>query len=90
MWSILWNSFLPLSVVCIFFCHLPFLAGIITFSTLRLDLTSARVTASYSYEGLVAVAIYSDKLAHIQVFINCGYFVAQMCTREDTLGARHV
>ena len=29
--------------------------------------------------------IYSDKLAHIQVVINCRYFVAQMCTLEDTL-----
>ena len=28
---------------------------------------------------------YSDKLAHIQVVINCLYSVAQMCTREDTL-----
>ena len=28
---------------------------------------------------------YSDKLAHIKFVINCGYFVAQMCTREDTL-----
>ena len=28
---------------------------------------------------------YSDKLAHIQVVINCQYYVAQMCTREDTL-----
>ena len=29
--------------------------------------------------------IYSDKLAHVQVVINCQYSVAQMCTREDTL-----
>ena len=28
---------------------------------------------------------YSDKLAHIQVVINCGYSIAQLCTREDTL-----
>ena len=28
---------------------------------------------------------YSDKLAHVQVVINCQYSVAQMCTREDTL-----
>ena len=28
---------------------------------------------------------YSDKLAHLQVFVNCQYFVAQMGTREDTL-----
>ena len=27
----------------------------------------------------------TDKLAHIQVVINCRYSVAQMCTREDTL-----
>ena len=31
------------------------------------------------------MSIYSDKLANVQVFINCRYFVAQMCTREDTL-----
>ena len=29
--------------------------------------------------------IYSDKLAHIQVIINCQYSIAQMCTRKDTL-----
>ena len=29
--------------------------------------------------------IYSDKLAHIQVIINCQYSVAQMCSREDML-----
>ena len=29
--------------------------------------------------------IYSDKLAQIQVIINCRYSVAQMCTRKDTL-----
>ena len=28
---------------------------------------------------------YLDKLAHIQVVINCRYSIAQMCTREDTL-----
>ena len=31
------------------------------------------------------MSIYSDKLAHIQVVINCWYSVAQMCTREDIL-----
>ena len=31
------------------------------------------------------MSIYSDKLAHLQVVINCLYSVAQMCTREDTL-----
>ena len=31
------------------------------------------------------MSIYSDKLAHIQVVINCPYFIAQMCTHEDTL-----
>ena len=31
------------------------------------------------------MSIYSDKLAHIEVVINCQYFVAQMCTRKDTL-----
>ena len=27
---------------------------------------------------------YSDKLAHVQVVINCRYSIAQMCTWEDT------
>ena len=31
------------------------------------------------------MSIYLDKLAHIQVVINCLYFVARMCTSEDTL-----
>ena len=31
------------------------------------------------------MSIYSNKLAHVQVVINCRYSVAQMCTREDTL-----
>ena len=35
-----------------------------------------------------------DKLAHIQVVIDCQYFVAQMCTHEDThahnLGAPYI
>ena len=31
------------------------------------------------------MSIYSDKLAHLQVDINCQYSVAQMCTREDML-----
>ena len=31
------------------------------------------------------MSIYLDKLAHVQVVINCQYSVAQMCTREDTL-----
>ena len=30
--------------------------------------------------------IYLDKLAHVHVVINCRYSIAQMCTREDTLG----
>ena len=29
--------------------------------------------------------IYLDKLAHLQVVINCRYSVAHMCTREDGL-----
>ena len=29
--------------------------------------------------------VYPDKLAHVQVVINCQYSVAQMCTREDAL-----
>ena len=32
-----------------------------------------------------AADIYLDKLAHVQVVINCRYFVAQLCTREDGL-----
>ena len=31
------------------------------------------------------MSIDSDKLAHIQVIINCRYSVAQMCTHEDKL-----
>ena len=31
------------------------------------------------------MSIYSDKLALIQVLINCPYSIAQMCTREDML-----
>ena len=31
------------------------------------------------------MSIYSDKLAHLQVVINCPYFVAPICTREDVL-----
>ena len=31
------------------------------------------------------MSIYLDKLAHVQVVINCLYSVAQMCTHEDTL-----
>ena len=29
--------------------------------------------------------IYSDKLAHVQVIINCRYSVAQMCTLENII-----
>ena len=36
---------------------IPFLAGILIFSTLHLGLTSMRVTAYYLYERLVVVAI---------------------------------
>ena len=38
---------------------IPFLAGILIFSTLHLGLTSMRATASYLYERLVAAACYS-------------------------------
>ena len=31
------------------------------------------------------MSIYSDKLANVQVIINCPYFVAQMCIHEDML-----
>ena len=30
------------------------------------------------------MSIYSDKLAHVQVVINCRNSIAQMCSREDT------
>ena len=30
------------------------------------------------------MSIYLNKLAHKQVVINCPYFLARMCTREDT------
>ena len=39
------------------------------------------------------MSIYLDKLAHVQVVINCRYSFAQLCTCEDTLahnlGALH-
>ena len=31
------------------------------------------------------MSIYWDKLANVQVVINCRYLVAQLCTREDGL-----
>ena len=31
------------------------------------------------------MSTYSDKLAHVQVIINCPYFIAQLCTCEDGL-----
>ena len=31
------------------------------------------------------MSIFWDKLAHVQVVINCRYYVAQMCTGEDML-----
>ena len=31
------------------------------------------------------ISIYSDKLAHVEVVINCRYSVAQICTHEDML-----
>ena len=34
---------------------------------------------------LILLLIYSDKLAHVQVIINCQYSVAQLCTCEDIL-----
>ena len=40
------------------------------------------------------MSIYSDKLAHVQVVINCPYFVAPVCTREErlahNLGAQYI
>ena len=35
------------------------------------------------------MSIYSDKLALVQVIINCRYSVAQMCIREDTLAHKY-
>ena len=37
----------------------------------------------------MGLCLYSDKLAHVQVIINCRYSIAQMCTHEDTL-AHHL
>ena len=48
-----WNIFL------IFLCYIPFLAGLLVFLILHLGLTSMRVTAYYSYEELVAAAIWT-------------------------------
>ena len=31
------------------------------------------------------MSVYSDKLAHVQVVVNCRDSAAQMCTHEDTL-----
>ena len=31
------------------------------------------------------MSIYLDKIAHVQVVINCQYSIAQMCIHEDTL-----
>ena len=31
------------------------------------------------------MSIFSEKLAHVQVIINCQHYVTQMSTREDTL-----
>ena len=31
------------------------------------------------------MSIYSDKLAHVQVIVNCRYSITQMCPHEDTL-----
>ena len=31
------------------------------------------------------MSIYSDKLAHIQIVINCRYSIAQICTCEEML-----
>ena len=35
----------------------------------------------------VCLALYSDKLANIQVVINCQYSIAQMCTHEDAFAS---
>ena len=31
------------------------------------------------------MSVYSDKLAHVHVIINCRYSIAQMCTCKDRL-----
>ena len=31
------------------------------------------------------MSIYSDKLAHVQIVINCLYSITQFCTGKDTL-----
>ena len=31
------------------------------------------------------MSIYSDKLTHVKVVINCLYFIAQFCTGKDML-----
>ena len=36
-------------------------------------------------KNILCSLFYSDKLAHVQVVINCRYSVAQMCPREDEL-----
>ena len=42
------------------------------------------VAVSYIRHNSV-VSIYSDKLAHVQVVINCQYSVAHLCTSEAAL-----
>ena len=48
-----------LSIFTTFFCHLPFLAGIVVVSTHNLGLTSMRATASYSYDKLVVAVMFA-------------------------------
>ena len=61
-----------------FFCHLPFLAGILIFLTLHLDLTSARVTASCSDEVLVAVAIEPSAADPVGIFVVKSFHLYQL------------
>ena len=39
----------------------------------------------YAKQNRRLMSIYSDKLAHVQVVINCQYSIPQLCTREDKL-----
>ena len=46
---------------------------------------SLHLCAPVKKQNETVLSIYSDKLAHILVVINCLSFVAPMCTREDML-----
>ena len=48
----------------------------------REDMPAHKLGVPYLDE---VMSYYLDKLAHIQVVINCRYSIAQMCTHEGTL-----